>query len=67
MLASRHAVLVGGGNVAGGITDVVAIVNYILGNPSAKFNEKAANVNRDMDISISDAVGVVNIILNSVK
>ena len=53
------------------ITDAVAIVNYILGNPSADFNKAAANVNNDYDddgnpnITITDAVGVVNIILNS--
>ena len=53
------------------ITDAVAIVNYILGNPSANFNIVAANVNGDTDdegkpkITITDAVAVVNIILNS--
>ena len=47
------------------ITDAVAIVNYILGNPSANFNFEAADVNLDGDITITDAVGVVNIILNS--
>ena len=53
------------------ITDAVAIVNYILGNPSAGFNKVAANVNGDLDakgepnITITDAVGVVNIILNN--
>lgn len=51
------------------ITDAVAIVNFILGNPSADFNKEAANVNGDLDedgnpnITIADAVGVVNIIL----
>ena len=53
------------------ITDAVAIVNYILGNPSPDFNIEAANVNNDTgndgkpSITITDAVGVVNIILNS--
>ena len=46
------------------ITDAVAVVNYILGNPSDNFIEVAANVNDDESISITDAVGVVNIILN---
>jgi len=45
-------------------TDVVSIVNYILGNPSADFNFKAADVNGDEKITIADVVGVVNIILN---
>jgi hypothetical protein len=46
-------------------------VNYILGNPSADFSKVAANVNGDLDakgepnITITDAVGVVNIILNN--
>jgi hypothetical protein len=52
----------GDGNVT--ITDAVAVVNYILGNPSSNFKFKAANVNRDSGISITDAVGIVNIILN---
>ena len=53
------------------ITDAVAIVNYILGNPSGNFNKEAANINGDVDehgdpnITITDAVGVVNIILNN--
>ena len=53
------------------ITDAVAIVNFILGNPSDNFNKAAANVNDDYDddgnpkITITDAVGVVNIILNN--
>ena len=47
------------------ITDAVAIVNYILGNPSADFNKDAADVSGDGNITITDAVGVVNIILNS--
>lgn len=52
------------------ITDAVAVVNFILGNPSGGFNKATANVNGDVDgegnpvISITDAVGVVNIILN---
>ena len=53
------------------ITDAVAVVNYILGNPSSDFSKVAANVNGDLDakgepnITITDAVGVVNIILNN--
>ena len=45
------------------ITDAVAVVNCILGNPSKDFIEEAANVNDDEGISIVDVVGVVNIIL----
>ena len=51
------------------ITDAVAVVNYILGSPSEKFDAEAANINGDVDekgdpnITITDAVGIVNIIL----
>ena len=44
------------------ITDAVAVVNYIFGNPSEQFVEGAADVNKDNAITISDAVGIVNII-----
>ena len=46
------------------ITDAVAIVNHILGNPSENFKSRVADVNEDGNITITDAVGVVNIILN---
>ena len=46
------------------ISDVVEIVNYILGNPSENLNEMAADVNGDGNITTADAVGVVNIIMN---
>ena len=45
------------------ISDAVAIVNYILGNPSQSFNFNAADVNNDGKVTISDAVGVVNMIV----
>ena len=46
------------------ISDAVAIVNYILGNPSLGFNAAAADMNGDGKVTISDAVGVVNMVLN---
>lgn len=46
------------------ITDAVAIVNYVLGNPPAGFIAAVADVNGDGKIDISDAVKVVNIVLN---
>ena len=55
------------------ITDAVAVVNYLQGNSTENFSKKAANVSGDVDskgkpvISINDAVGVVNIILNGEK
>ena len=45
------------------ITDAVAVVDYILGNPSDDFNEDAADVSGDGTITITDAVGIVDIIL----
>jgi len=46
------------------ITDAVAVVDYILGNPPAGFNETAADVNKDGKVNITDAVGIVDIILS---
>ena len=52
------------------VADGVCIVNYLMGNSVDGFNIEAANVDGDQDeggnpiITISDAVGVVNIILN---
>ncbi len=46
------------------ITDVVLMVNYILGRPSNHFFFEAADVNSSETIDITDVVGVVNIILS---
>ena len=45
------------------IADAVAIVNYILGNASADFNDAAADMNHDGHITITDAVALVNLIV----
>lgn len=47
------------------VTDIVAIINYILGKPSSSFNEKNADINGDGQILIDDAVGTVNEIINA--
>ena len=47
------------------VADVVAIVNYILGEPNSPFVETAADVNGDGKIDVDDVVAVVNIILDS--
>jgi len=47
------------------VTDIVEIVNDILGHPSAKFNKAAADVNGDGVVNVTDIVSVVNIILSS--
>jgi hypothetical protein len=56
----------GDANNDGSVTfaDAVAVVNYILGNPSVNFNIAKADVNGDAKVTITDAVGIVNIILN---
>ena len=48
------------------VSDIVAVVNYLLEKPTKVFNFAAADVNKDKAISIVDVVGVINIILNSV-
>ena len=46
------------------ISDVVAMVNYILGNTSStSFKPQAADINKDSNIDISDVVALVNMIL----
>lgn len=45
------------------VSDYIGIANYILGNPPAGFNEKAADVNGDGIVDVSDYIGVANIIL----
>ena len=51
------------------VADVVTIVNYILGDIAENFKIRAANVDGEVNedgtpnISVSDVVGVVNIIL----
>ena len=51
------------GDGAVNISDVVAIVNNIMGNPPADFNEVAADVDGDGEITDTDVEAVVNIIL----
>ena len=45
------------------IVDVVEIVNYILGRPSADFDVTAANLNGDQEVTVADAVTVLDMIL----
>lgn len=45
------------------VSDAAEVANYILGNPSAGFNSKAADINGDGNIDVSDFAGLANIIL----
>ena len=47
------------------VADIVEIVNYILGKPSAKFVEEAADLNGDGEINVTDIVKVVSIIMSA--
>ncbi|MBQ5455899.1 MAG: hypothetical protein IIT63_08750, partial [Prevotella sp.] len=46
------------------IADVTCMVSYILGNTPPVFIRKAADINGDDIINISDVTLLVNIILN---
>ena len=45
------------------VSDIMAIVNYILGSKPAIFYEEEANVNNDTAINVSDIMAIVNYIL----
>ena len=45
------------------LADAVAVVNYILGNPSENFNASNADVDGNGSITITDAVSIVNMVL----
>lgn len=47
------------------VADIIAVANYILGRPSAQFDETTANVNGDSSIDVADIIGMVNSILYS--
>jgi len=46
------------------VSDVMAIVNVILGNPVKVFIDENADINTDHLFNVSDVMGVVNIILH---
>ena len=45
--------------------DIVEVVNYIMGNPSEKFNKDAADVNDDKVVNAADIISIVNIIMTA--
>ena len=48
------------GDMRVNVSDIVEIVNDILGKPSAKYNRNAADVNGDGQVNVTDIVNVVN-------
>lgn len=44
-------------------TDIVEVVKYIMGKPSANFSKQAADVNNDNVINIADIIQIADIIL----
>lgn len=66
---SYQVVIVSGGDANGdGKTDsmdIVAIVNYLMGNPPAGFTVKAADINKDGKVNAADIVMIVNTILSA--
>ena len=47
------------------VSDVMAMVNHILGTQPAVFFEEEADVNADGKVNVSDVMSIVNIILSS--
>ncbi len=47
------------------VADIVEIVNYVLGKPSAKFVFTASDLNGDGEVNVTDIVKVVSIILSA--
>ena len=66
ILREAPAPLMGDANGDGVVntSDVVEIVNYTLGKPSATFSLQTADVNGDGTINIADAIAIVNTILS---
>lgn len=46
------------------VADVVAMVNYILGNPTSDFVPLAADLNGDGEIDVFDVMMAINLVLN---
>ena len=47
------------------VSDIVEIVNYILGKPSERFNVIAADVSEDNTVNVTDIVRIVNMIMST--
>ncbi|MCR4916174.1 MAG: dockerin type I repeat-containing protein [Prevotella sp.] len=66
VITLQNPVLPGDANGDGTVNaaDPVAVANYIIGQPPATFVKAAADVNNDGNVTISDAVGIVSMLLN---
>lgn len=66
VITLQNPVLPGDANGDGTVdaADPVAVANYIIGQPPATFVKTAADVNNDGNVTISDAVGIVSMLLN---
>lgn len=47
------------------VSDIVEMVNYIMGKPSANFVQAAADLNGDGEVNVTDIVKVVSIIMDT--
>ncbi len=47
------------------ISDVTALINYLLNHDATGINLDAANVNQDTEVNISDVTGLINMLLNN--
>jgi hypothetical protein len=45
------------------VTDVTALISYLLGPRQRTINTYQADYNKDGDINISDIVGIINVLL----
>ena len=50
------------GDKAVNASDIVEMMNYLLGKPSDKFNKKSADVNGDGEVNVADIVMIVSFI-----
>jgi len=49
------------------VTDIVAMINYIMGQPSEKFVMPAADINDDGEVDIFDVMKAINLVMSQKK